>query len=168
MSATLASNRVVYMRNLIFGAEDSLVSTVGLLSGIAIGGVSNSAIILTGIVLIFVEAFSMGVGSYLSEYSVEESIKGAGFETRVTVNGASVMFLSYLLCGLVPLWPYLIFEYPSSFYISIASSFIGLFVLGYWSAKILKIRMFKSAARMMLIGGLAVIIGIVVGRLVGV
>ena len=71
MHTSLADNRILYMRNLIFGAEDSLVSTVGLLSGIAIGGVPKSAIILTGIVLIFVEAFSMGVGSYLSEYSVE-------------------------------------------------------------------------------------------------
>ena len=49
----------VYIRNFIFGVEDSLVSTAGLLSGIAATGMSRPAILLTGIVLIFVEAFSM-------------------------------------------------------------------------------------------------------------
>jgi len=62
----------VYVRNFVFGVEDSLVSTVGLLSGIASAGASTATIFLTGTVLIFVEAFSMAVGSYLSEESVEE------------------------------------------------------------------------------------------------
>ncbi len=160
--------RITYMRNLIFGAEDSLVSTVGLLSGIAIGGVAKNEIVLTGVVLIFVEAFSMGIGSYLSEFSIEESLRGAGFKTRMTINGAGAMFLSYLVCGLVPLWPYLIFDNLPAFYISIISSFLGLFALGYWSAKVLKIRLIKSAMRMLLLGGFAIIVGVVIGKLLGV
>ena len=161
-------NLVLYMRNVIFGAEDSLVSTVGLLSGIAVGGVPNNAIILTGVVLIFVEAFSMGVGSYLSEYSLEESARGAGFGTQDTTKAAGVMFFSYLLSGLVPLWPYFFLESPSAFFVSIISSLIGLFILGYLSAKILRIRILKSALRMTLIGGSAIILGTIVGRLVGI
>ncbi len=156
------------MRNLIFGVEDSLVSTVGLLSGIAIGGVPSGTIVLTGVVLVFVEAFSMGVGSYLSEYSVAESQQGIGFRTASTTTGAVIMFLSYLLSGLVPLWPYLFFNSSSAFYISIISSLAGLLVLGYWSAKILKIRMIKSALRMVLIGGLAIAIGALVGKVMGI
>ena len=60
------------IRNFTFGVEDSLVSTVGLLAGIALAGVGRETIVVTGLVLIFVEAFSMGVGSLLSEQSVEE------------------------------------------------------------------------------------------------
>jgi len=59
-------------RNFIFGVEDSLVSTVGLLSGIAAADTSRFTIITTGIVLIFVEAFSMGIGSFLSEETSEQ------------------------------------------------------------------------------------------------
>ena len=54
----------LYLRNFIFGVEDSLVSTVGLLSGVAVANVDQATIFLTGMVLIFVEAFSMGVGSF--------------------------------------------------------------------------------------------------------
>ena len=52
-----------YFRNFIFGVEDSLVSTVGLLSGVAIAGVPSRTILLTGVVLILVEAFSMAAGA---------------------------------------------------------------------------------------------------------
>ena len=62
----------LYIRNIVFGVEDSLVSTVGLLSGIALGDIPRSTILFTGLVYIFVEAFSMAVGSFLSEESVEE------------------------------------------------------------------------------------------------
>ena len=56
-----------YLRNFIFGVEDSLVSTVGLLAGVAAGGVSSAVILTTGLVLIEVEGFSMGLGSFLTE-----------------------------------------------------------------------------------------------------
>ena len=63
-----------YIRNFVFGVEDSLVSTVGLLSGVAIAGVEQKYIFITGLILIFVEAFSMAVGSFLSEESAEKYI----------------------------------------------------------------------------------------------
>ena len=50
--------KALYIRNFVFGVEDSLASTVGLLSGIATAGVNASTIVVTGAVLIFVEAFS--------------------------------------------------------------------------------------------------------------
>src|SRR3989338_4103836 len=52
----ISQRTIVYIRNLIFGVEDSLVSTVDLLSGVAAAGVPRSVIFLTGVVLIFVEA----------------------------------------------------------------------------------------------------------------
>ena len=68
----MASNsRVSYLRNFVFGVEDSLVSTVGLLSGIAIAGMNRESIFATGVVLIFVEAVSMAAGSFLAETSAE-------------------------------------------------------------------------------------------------
>ena len=54
-----------YLRAFVFGVEDSLASTVGLLSGIAIAGAGRETILMTGIVLIFVEAFSMAIGDFL-------------------------------------------------------------------------------------------------------
>lgn len=39
---------VSYFRNFIFGVEDSLVSTVGLLSGVAIAGVAQRSLLAVG------------------------------------------------------------------------------------------------------------------------
>ena len=53
------------VRNFTFGVEDSLVSTVALLAGIAIANVETKTIVLTGIVLIFVE----GAGNFTPSFT---------------------------------------------------------------------------------------------------
>jgi len=60
------------IREIVFGMEDSLVSTLGAITGIAAGTGSTFVVILSGIVLIFVEALSMTAGSYLSSKSAHE------------------------------------------------------------------------------------------------
>jgi len=56
-------------RDFVFGIEDSLVSTTGVLTGIAGATLDPKIIILSGIVVVAVEATSMGAGSYLSTKS---------------------------------------------------------------------------------------------------
>lgn len=60
------------IREVVFGMEDALVSTLGALTGIAIGSQDGYIVILSGIVLIFVEALSMSAGSYLSSKSAHQ------------------------------------------------------------------------------------------------
>lgn len=151
------------VRNFIFGVEDSLVSTVGLLSGIAVAGLSKSEIFLTGIVLIFVEAFSMGVGSYLSESSGEQFNR---VKSSITITGGIIMFFSYFGSGFVPLAPYLIFDVNLAFPISIIFSLVSLFILGIISASIYKTSLYKQGAKMFLLGGTAIAVGVIVGKLV--
>lgn len=60
------------IREIVFGAEDALVSTLGAITGIAAGTGSSFVVILSGVVLIFAEALSMTAGSYLSSKSAQE------------------------------------------------------------------------------------------------
>lgn len=60
------------IREIVFGLEDSLVSTLGAVTGIAAGTGNTFVVILSGVVLIFVEALSMSAGSYLSSKSARE------------------------------------------------------------------------------------------------
>lgn len=60
------------IREIVFGLEDSLVSTVGAVSGIAVGSGDRYIVILSGIVLVAVEAVSMAAGSFLSSKSAAE------------------------------------------------------------------------------------------------
>ena len=157
---------ILYVRNFIFGAEDSLVSTVGLLSGIIFAGISQREVIISGIVLISVEAFSMSVGSFLSERSTEESYAGFKEKESKSFLAAVIMFFSYLVCGLVPLFPYFIAGRDSAFLWSIAASLAALLVLGFASAKILKTNVLKSSLRMTVIGGFAIGLGVIVGMII--
>src|ERR1035438_3664671 len=93
----------LYLRNVIFGSPDSLVSTVGLLAGIDVAGTSRQVILLTGIVYAFVEAFSMAVGSFLSEQSAEEyEVKGEATGGGPFTAGV-VMFISFILASFIPI-----------------------------------------------------------------
>ncbi|MEK7151367.1 MAG: VIT1/CCC1 transporter family protein [Patescibacteria group bacterium] len=157
---------VLSLRNMIFGVEDSLVSTVGLLAGITIAGISRQTILLTGIILIFVEALSMGAGSFLSEYSVEEYARQGRVSARKSIGGGIIMFFSYFISGFIPLFPYIIFEASLAFWVSIGFSSVALFVLGFLQAKLSNSRSIVSGGRMLMVGGVAIVVGVLVGKIV--
>lgn len=156
-----------YLRSFVFGVEDSLASTVGLLSGIAIAGVARETIVLSGIILVLVEAFSMAMGDFLSEYSSESYMRQAEVSSRRSFIAALIMFFSYLLAGLIPLFPYFILASESAVGFSIGLSLLSLFFLGVVGAKISNINVLKSGLRMFSVGGAAIFIGVVVGVILG-
>lgn len=57
------------IRELIFGLEDGLVSTLGVVIGVAAGSGDRLVVLLSGLVLVVVEALSMAAGSFLSSKS---------------------------------------------------------------------------------------------------
>jgi predicted membrane protein (TIGR00267 family) len=63
------------IRELVFGLEDGLVSTLGAVAGIAAGTQDGRIVVLSGLVLIVVEALSMAAGSYLSNKSHREMLE---------------------------------------------------------------------------------------------
>src|SRR3989338_1717916 len=139
---------VSYFRNFIFGVEDSLVSTVGLLSGVAVADVPKATILLTGSILIFVEAISMAAGSFLSEYSAEGYVSHTEKLTRGNLVSGTIMFFSYFFSGFIPLSPYLFWPVDSALWISVSFSVGALFILGVVGAKISRINMFINGFRM--------------------
>lgn len=159
-----SQGKITYLRNFIFGVEDSLVSTVGLLSGIAIASVPRETIYLTGVVLIFVEAFSMSAGSFLSEYSAEEYEAHREIPAHRSFVGAVIMFVSYFVSGFVALFPYFFFEVETAFGISILASLLALFLLGVIGGRVSRTSVLKNATRMVVIGGVAILVGIIVGK----
>lgn len=158
--------QAVYARNVVFGVEDGLVSTVGLLSGIAAAGVPRTTIVLTGLILVIVEAFSMAVGSFLSEYSAEEYVARRAVSARTPEVGGLVMFLAYVSAGVIPLAPYLFFGATLALPISIVVTLVALFGLGLWSAHLVRLNLVRSGFRMLVAGGLAVAVGVLIGGLI--
>jgi hypothetical protein len=117
-------NNESIIRNLVFGIQDSFGSTVGFLSGVAVSGISRETLLFTGILLIFVEAFSMALGSLISEHVVLESRQKKSLPLFNSFAGPITMFLAYVLkrsCSSSSLHSFLGALQLDHFYISIIS-----------------------------------------------
>lgn len=161
--------RASYLRSFTFGVEDSLVSTVGLLSGVAVADVERSTLLLTGVVLIFVEAFSMAVGSLVSENAAEEYLKRAEQPIRASLGIGILMFISYFVTGFIPLLPYVLLQNGMAFWVSIVASCAALFALGVFNSSLEQAKASRQlfhGFQMATIGGLAIAVGVIVGRVV--
>ena len=155
---------VVYFRNFIFGVEDSLVSTVGLLSGVAVASVPKTTILLMGIILLLVEGLSMAVGSFLTESSVEEYTHQAGVLARRNIVSGVIMFFSYFISGFIPLSPYIIWPVDTALKLSVSFSVGALFILGFIGAKMSGTSVIKDGFRMAIVGGIAIVVGMLAGN----
>lgn len=156
--------RNIYVRNVVFGVADSLVSTVGLLAGIDVAGSAHSTIILTGIVYAFVESLSMAVGSFLSEEATEEYESKRENASNAPFIGGTVMFVSFLISSFIPIFPYLVLQSSVALWFSIGVSLLALFIVGLAMAAISKVSLLRHAGKMVLLGGTAIVVGAVVGK----
>lgn len=153
-----------FLRNFIFGAEDGLVSTVGLLSGISFAGLGTRVIILSGVILLMVEAISMAAGVYISEDSEKELDHN---EKENQLTDAVIMFFSYALIGMIPLLPYVaINDTRTAFFWSVAFSLLALFCVGLFKGFFVHGHPIKSAVKFTLIGGVVIAVAVFVGTLV--
>ncbi|MDP9433739.1 MAG: VIT1/CCC1 transporter family protein [Actinomycetota bacterium] len=62
-----------WLRPAVFGVTDGLVSNTALVAGVAGGGVSPRALVLTGLAGLAAGAFSMAIGEYVSVASQSEA-----------------------------------------------------------------------------------------------
>lgn len=152
-----------YLQSGIFGINDALVSTTGVIVGVSAGTGDKQTIILAGVVTILVEALSMGSGQYLSLKSAREYGNQGGL--RVPITSGVIMFFGYVLGGLVPLIPIILLPVEQSRWAAIAGALIGLFVLGFVKGRLVKTSPLRSALEVVIIGGIATAIGLLVGTI---
>lgn len=152
-----------YMRSFVFGVEDSVVSTVGLVTGIASVGTQKPVILLTGFILIFVEAFSMAVGDLVSDNTVKEIETRKETPLVSSLAPAAVMFASYLISGFAVLLPYVAFEPGVALPISVTLSLFILFCLGMLGGRLSGTSLFRNGITLSSVGGAAILIGMAAG-----
>jgi len=211
------------IREVVFGLEDGMVSTLGAISGIAVGTGSHFAVILSGLVIIAVESISMGLGAFLSNSSekaldrrklreerlqithnpekeklelkkfylkdgwskelaqamsdyagrrpklllkemVNRELKICASPTYPFKRGV-IMFFAYILGGLIPLASYFFIPLSQAIYFSIGFTLTGLFILGAAVGKLSFGNWLRNAFRMLIVGGLALSIGLIISQL---
>lgn len=165
------------IREIIFGLEDGLVSTLGVVTGIAEGTQDRFVIILAGLVVIFVESLSMAAGTYLSNKSEKE----AHFNKRIKfglhqllhikeirqknpTKDAVFMGISYMIGGTIPIIPYLLLPLERAIAISVIITIATLFLVGVGKGKLTQTDPLKSGIEMAVISFSAALIGFIIGK----
>ncbi len=151
-----------YMRSVMFGIENSLISTAGLIAGLSVGSKDKELVVLGAVVAILIEAVAMGVGEYLSDDAVQELDKIKRHPDNSMLSGL-LMTTAGTVAGLIPLAPVIFLDYPTSLIVSISVALAVLFLLGYVKGRLLKTNPIKGGIKILIVGGLATSVGVVVG-----
>jgi len=155
------------MREVIFGIEDSLITCLGTVTGVAAGTQDQFIILLSGVVVTVVSITSMSAGSYLSAKSAEEAEEPHQKESHllsISLRAALIMAVSYGIGGFLPLLPYVFFPIHMALYIDPCFTAIILFGVGMGSAHYTKRSVWKSGFEMMIVSLGAVVIGYMIGQ----
>lgn len=122
-----------YIRDLVYGANDGLITTFAVVAGVAGGDLSVRAVLVIGAANLAADGLSMGVSNYLGIRS-EESARAAEDlpeEEASPVRHGFATFAAFVGAGALPLVPYLM---PAvgidRFWLSTAVTLGVLFVVG--------------------------------------
>ncbi|ELZ57335.1 VIT1/CCC1 transporter family protein, partial [Haloferax sp. ATCC BAA-646] len=123
-----------YLPELIYGANDGIVTTFAVVAGVAGASLSPSIVIVLGFANLFADGFSMGMSNYLSERSEEDyhDARGDGHartDGKTPVRTAAATFAAFIVAGWTPLFPYVLRVEPL-FPVSIAVTAAAFFAVG--------------------------------------
>lgn len=158
-----------HIGDLVFGANDGIVTTFAVVSGVTGAALSTRVIIIMGLANLLGDGIAMGAGNYLgmrSEQEVQRNTNGFVREGRLHAAGhGAAIFLAFVLAGSVPLIPIVLFPQTDGFLLSCLATGVELFVVGSLRTFVTRARWFVSGFEMLLVGSLAALAAYLVGYL---
>jgi VIT1/CCC1 family predicted Fe2+/Mn2+ transporter len=162
-----------YIRDLVYGANDGLITTFAVVAGVVGGGLSARALLIVGVANLLADGLSMGVGNYLSIRSHESALAAQDRpeeEASPARHGLATL-AAFVVAGVVPLVPFALGAAPGTGFVwSVAFTFAMLFTVGALRGLVTIDRWWMGGLEMLLLG-LAVAIaaygsGLLASRLV--
>jgi len=154
-----------FLKDIVFGIEDGLITPLGVVLGVATSGAPNSIVILAGLAATFSNAVSMAAGDFLStEYQLEAYRRVRA--KQMAVQSASLMFIG-TLSGILVVAPFALLKGNAATLASLFIAILGLFVTGALVTRITKRNWVRHGLQMVVIGIAAAGIGFLIGRFLG-
>jgi VIT1/CCC1 family predicted Fe2+/Mn2+ transporter len=122
-----------YVRELIYGANDGIITTFAVVAGVTGGGLPLRVVLIIGAANLLADGLSMAVGNYLSIRAHESVLEAQALpeEEASPLRHGAATFLAFVLAGAVPLVPYMVPRLSiDRLGSSIAFTFIALFAVG--------------------------------------
>jgi vacuolar iron transporter family protein len=159
-----------YIRDLIYGANDGIITTFAVVAGVTGGALSPRAVLIVGIANLLADGFSMGVGNYLSIRSHESALAAESRpeEERYPARHGAATLLAFVAAGAMPLVPYLVTaSNDTRFAVSVGLTVLTLFAVGAARAVVTAQRWWSAGLEMLLLGLVVAAVAYYSGALVG-
>lgn len=150
-----------YLPDLVYGANDGIITTFAVVSGVVGASLSESVIIILGFANLVADGFSMGASNYLARRSHPEQDLA---DRRDAVRHGLVTFVGFVTAGVVPLVAYLLplkaaVQFPGA----IALTAAALFAVGASRTFVTRRGLLRSGVEMLLVGSLAAAVAFGIG-----
>jgi VIT1/CCC1 family predicted Fe2+/Mn2+ transporter len=158
-----------YIRDLVYGANDGIITTFAVVSGVAGGQLSQLAVLVIGAANLAADGVSMGVGNFLAIRADERAREADGLpelERHPWKHGVATL-LAFVVAGAIPLLPYVMrIGVPGQLIASTAATFSTLFLLGALRAVITGDRWWMTGLETLSLGAIVAAAAYGAGRLV--
>ncbi|MBI4564198.1 MAG: VIT1/CCC1 transporter family protein [Planctomycetes bacterium] len=153
-----------YLGDLVYGANDGLVTTFTVVSGVTGARLAPSILVILGLVNLLADGFSMGASNFLAIRS-SSGAEGVDRGFREPLMHGIATFLSFVLIGTIPLLAYLI---PGAtthpFLVSSGLTAGALFGVGALRSLVVRDPWMKCGLEMLGVGSVAAAVAYGVGR----
>jgi VIT1/CCC1 family predicted Fe2+/Mn2+ transporter len=154
-----------YLPDLVYGANDGIITTFAVVSGVVGAGLSNGVILILGFANLLADGFSMGASNYLSRRSYADEHDRAG-GLQASRHGLAT-FVAFIVVGLVPLVAYLVpLPAEARFPVAVGLTLATLFAVGSSRAAVTHLGWARSGLEMLLVGALAAAVAYAIGAFV--
>ena len=153
-----------YLPDLVFGANDGIITTFAVVTGVVGAELSERIILILGFANLLADGFSMGASNYLARRSYADAEERSTGREAARHGAATV--LGFVTAGLVPLVAYLV-PLPDDmrFPVAIVLTLSTLFAVGASRAVITRLGWVRSGLEMLLVGALAAAVAYSIGAL---
>ena len=159
-----------YLGDLIYGANDGIVTTFAVVAGVVGAGLSPRVVLILGISNLLADGFSMGASNYLAtrSRSAAELETVGSISEPYPIRHGFMTFLAFVAAGLVPLVAYL---FPINEHqrlpVTTALAAFSLFTVGAARARVAHGVWWRNGLEMLVVGGAAGALAYFVGAWVG-
>jgi VIT1/CCC1 family predicted Fe2+/Mn2+ transporter len=158
-----------YIRELIYGANDGIITTFAVVAGVAGGGLTLRAVLIVGAANLLADGLSMGVGNFLAIRAHEHVLEAEARpqEEAFPWRHGVATFLAFVAAGCMPLIPYML-PGPSIDRLvpSIVLTMIALFTVGALRATISNVTWWRAGLEMFALGMLVAAVAFASGAAV--
>jgi len=158
-----------YIRDLVYGANDGIITTFAVVSGVAASALPQLAVLVIGAANLAADGVSMGVGNLLAIRADERAREAAGLPEleRYPWKHGLATLVAFVVAGAVPLAPFVVpFSAESRFAVSAAATCGALFGLGAARALVTRDRWWMSGLETLGLGAVVAVAAYGAGALV--